>query len=203
VERHVIKIGGSLMTQVPPIINALRDARVRALIVPGGGIFADVVRLIDSKFLLSPSISHWMAVAAMEQYGYFLSDVGGLKTTKTPRFDGLFVLLPYEFLSRGDIELPDQSWATTSDTISAIIAHKWNARLYKVTDVDGVFVDGKLMRVVDASTLLSRKTCIDDNLPHFLIHKKMDCIVVNGNFPERVVKSIKSGEIEGTLIRGR
>ena len=60
----VVKIGGSLMDRVPDLIPELREFRV--LIVPGGGSFADLVRAsrVDDQ-----DAAHWMAIAAMEQYG--------------------------------------------------------------------------------------------------------------------------------------
>ena len=42
--RVVVKVGGSLMMWAYPLLNAMKEAEVKALIVPGGGIFADVVR---------------------------------------------------------------------------------------------------------------------------------------------------------------
>ena len=76
----VIKVGGSMALH-PEKLRALckklseSSKKHRLIVVPGGGEFADVVRILDKRFSLSCSASHKMAVLGMDQYGLMLSDL--------------------------------------------------------------------------------------------------------------------------------
>ena len=45
------------------------------IIVPGGGEFADQIRVSQKYFNFSDEIAHKMALLAMSQYGYFLTGI--------------------------------------------------------------------------------------------------------------------------------
>ena len=68
----VVKIGGSLRDQVPRLISEIRACSRPVLIVPGGGQFADLVR----EWNPPEEAEHWMSVAAMDQFGWFLAGAG-------------------------------------------------------------------------------------------------------------------------------
>jgi len=74
----VVKVGGSLGRRrgsLAPIMGALVAlARVRrVLVVPGGGLFADLVRREMRRLDLSEAGAHAMALLAMDQYGLVLA----------------------------------------------------------------------------------------------------------------------------------
>jgi len=202
--RLVIKIGGSLMGQLPSLLPSLKEHGVKGLIVPGGGVFAELVRKVDATNSLSPHTSHMMAVAAMEQYGHMMADIGGLESVSEPSFHDLCVLLPYCMLARGAVELPDESWNSTSDTIAACIAHEAGASVCKLTDVDGLILNGRVVSEICASELVGlESTCVDANLPELLMKKGMDFAIMSGLHPERLVSFSRGRSFVGTLIRGR
>ena len=66
----IIKLGGSL-AKSPEIKNWLqliaKQGRGKLVIVPGGGIFADCVRLEQQRLNMSDAIAHEMAILAMKQ----------------------------------------------------------------------------------------------------------------------------------------
>ncbi|MGH7350798.1 MAG: aspartate kinase, partial [Candidatus Methylomirabilales bacterium] len=76
----VCKIGGSLGKPevLRPLLKTLEAVRAehRIVVVPGGGAFADAVRSETATFQLGETASHWMAILAMDQYGYLLADLG-------------------------------------------------------------------------------------------------------------------------------
>ena len=217
----VIKVGGSL-SQNPQSLRALciklsELAKKRALVVvPGGGEFADVVRDLDKRFILSPSVAHRMAILGMDQYGLLLSDllpdcrvVDKLEDAKRLSGTGrLVVFLPSRFLFEQD-EL-ENSWDVTSDSIAAYIAGRLQAgRVLLVTDVDGVYTDdpkkdlsAELISKLTAKQLLgiNKRTSVDKYLPKLLIKLKMDCYVVNGLYPERVEAILNGQESVCTVI---
>jgi aspartokinase-like uncharacterized kinase len=196
----VIKLGGSLIHRarelVKEIIEYSNATGEKILIVPGGAIFADTVRRISA----TEEAAHWMAVLAMEQYGYYIAEGTRAKLVDSLNIDeGVSILLPYNLLKNKD-ELP-HTWDVTSDTIAAWAASKLKARFIKATDVDGIYLDGVLKKELKASELVGKETCVDAQLPLFLMKNKMNCEIVNGNCTGRLVDAIQ-GNVTGTLVKG-
>ncbi len=74
----VFKIGGSLHAhpQLRSWLAALAaHGGGRAVIVPGGGPFADAVRAAQARWGFSDADAHFMALQAMDQYGRMLSAI--------------------------------------------------------------------------------------------------------------------------------
>ena len=199
---HLVKIGGSLTHHVKPLLNTLKSfssEENRIVIVPGGGMFADVVRDLDQDVRLSNRASHRMALMAMDMMGVYFSDVSHIKTvdnlydTKITLLDSnIVILLPSKVVLSTD-ELP-HSWEVTSDSIALYIAKLLKLkRAIIVTDVDGIYnkyPGGKLLNIISAKSIRGF-TSVDSYLPKLLIKYKMECIVVNGKYPERVVNILK------------
>jgi hypothetical protein len=194
---HVVKIGGSLLKYSKPILELLRDKDV--IIVPGGGVFADTIRNIYEEYSLSDLAAHKMAILAMDQYGLYLSDISGIPFSRKLDTETPFIFLPSQLLEEEDPFEP--SWDITSDTIACYIARLIGAeRLIILTDVDGVFIDGKRVDKISAEELLKYgETCVDKELPNYLIEYSMDCLVVNGKKHEQIKKALKGLQV-GTLI---
>ena len=143
-----------------------------------------------------------MAVLAMDQYAYYLSDKAGVGLScSLSAKKGVHIALPYEMLKAND-ELP-HSWDVTSDTIAAWIALKIGCPLIKATDVDGIIINGELIKRVNASRILDVETCVDQALPGFLIEHHMDVFIVNGKHADRVEKAIMGEPTTGTAIIGK
>lgn len=207
--RVVVKLGGSLMKNSSSIIDSLQEhfggsnRGDSILVVPGGGIFADSIRTISDKCSIGDDAAHWMAILSMEQYAYYIIDKTGVNSVENiidiPR--GVSVLLPYSMLRQND-RLP-HSWNVTSDTIGAWIARETKSRFVKVTDVDGVIADDIIQKWMTARELSKMGiTCIDSSLPGFLMENMMDCVVVNGMYPERVIDAVIGKNVIGTHIKG-
>lgn len=195
---YAIKLGGSLINYAESIMAVLKNYNV--LIIPGGGIFADTVREVYKKFNLSEAAAHRMAIAAMEQYGIFLSDISRVKTASSlNRIKTPCIFLPYRL--KKDFK---PSWSVTSDTIACYIARKVGAEKFiLLKDVDGIYIESKLVSKISAGEL-SRygRTCVDEELPKYLSRYKMNCWIVNGKKLDRVRNAMK-GEPRGTLIVGK
>ena len=198
----VVKLGGSVASNVKEILSVLQSLHEDILIVPGGWIFADLVEKID----VDDEHAHWMAILAMEQYGYYISSFG-VKRIKPKDFDeikfkGVRVLLPYELLINHD-ELP-HSWDVTSDSIAVWIASKLKVdRIVKLTDVDGIILNGKLIERIQASKLVGIETCLDSFAPKLMVEHGIDTFICNGHFASRVKDYITKGRAKGTLVEGR
>jgi hypothetical protein len=133
----VVKFGGSLerLSQFLEICSNLGKSLQghKAIIVPGGGRFADEVRSCDRQWDLTALTSHWMAILAMEQFGYMLAEkiphstvtYGERDTLKAWTSGNLPVFLPYGWL-RAQRSIPE-SWDITSDSLSCYIAAAFDA----------------------------------------------------------------------------
>ncbi len=133
----VVKLGGALLA-APGALDALAAAvpalvRHRALVVPGGGPFADAVRAADRARRLPDETAHWMAVLAMDQYAHLLAArlpgatlVDGPEAIAGVGEGRLPVLAPYRWLRAAD-PLP-HGWEVTGDSIAAWVAGALGAR---------------------------------------------------------------------------
>ena len=134
----VVKVGGSLLRDPSAherTINAIADAAslCRLAIVPGGGPFADLVRLLDGAMSLGDDAAHWMAIRAMDAHAEILaSRLAAAKLVESPADVStalstrqLPVLLSSRWLHERD-PLP-HSWEVTSDSIAAWVAGELGA----------------------------------------------------------------------------
>jgi aspartokinase-like uncharacterized kinase len=85
---------------------------------------ADAVRAYDRRVALRDETAHWMAILAMDQFGWALSDLipGAVRRTDLGpvRAGAVSVLLPFALLRERD-PLP-ASWDVTADSIAAWVA---------------------------------------------------------------------------------
>ncbi|MBP2296304.1 amino acid kinase family protein [Azospirillum rugosum] len=123
----VVKLGGSLW-RTPELrcwLEILAAARrVRVVVVPGGGPFADAVREAQPALGFSDRAAHRMALLAMEQYGTALADleprltpartVADLRSLPSPA-----VWMPLPLAASADVT---ESWDVTSDTLAVWLA---------------------------------------------------------------------------------
>ena len=190
-DHYVVKLGGSLMEHAPDIMDILRNSGLNITIVPGGGLFADSVRRLD----LDDESSHWMAVLAMEQYGYYLHSLG-LRLQENPgREKGVHVLLPYRCLKDED-PLP-HSWDVTSDTIAAWVAEKLECPLVLLKSTGGIHAEGEILAVVSSQGEYPE---VDPCLIPFVLEKGIHTTVINAKDGITAEKFFRGSEVRGTVI---
>ncbi|HEX5107647.1 MAG TPA: hydantoinase/oxoprolinase family protein [Vicinamibacterales bacterium] len=135
----VVKLGGSLLEDLTAFASVLATLaselpHQRAVIVPGGGPFADAVRKVDEEMGLGDDEAHWMAILAMDQYAQLIASRLPAATCVTSEAEiraaleaGLVpVLAPYRWLRAADPL--EHSWDVTSDTIAAWVSRMMGAR---------------------------------------------------------------------------
>lgn len=189
----VVKLGGSLAPYLPELIPVLRASSRPLLVVPGGGQFANAIR--DSAAAGNPDAAHWMAIAAMEQYGWLVASLGIPETDLLSIPEQTRVLLPYHTLREHDPLL--HSWDVTSDTIAAWVAGILKCDLLILKSVDGITVEGTLAAELHSPVV----TGIVDPcfLPYVLGHG-IRTFVVNGTDPDRVGQWLVGRSVPGTGI---
>lgn len=217
----VVKVGGSLALypeKLRDLCTKLTEIsqKHKLIIVPGGGEFADVVRILDTRFSLSCGASHKMAILGMDQYGFLLSDLMhdsvAVNTLEEIDFSlehrKLPIFFPSNLLLKED-QL-ENSWNVTSDAIALYIAKKLGTpKVLLITDVDGIFTDdpkthtnARFVERISALELLAmnKRTSVDETLPKLLLDSQVTCVVVNGLFPERVKAILNDEPTICTLI---
>ena len=194
----VLKIGGSLIEVAADLIAYLLAAHVDALVVPGGGPFAQIVRHYAGR--IDETTAHWMAILATNQYGFYLASSGAELVEDLRAECGIRILLPFRMLYERD-PLP-HSWNATADSIAAWVAHQLNADLVIATDVDGIFSANEVISTIAAIDLTS-ETCVDALLPELLEKYELNCTIVNGRQFQRVADAIRGRSTIGTTIIGR
>jgi aspartokinase-like uncharacterized kinase len=189
----MIKVGGSLCD--PDLLPRLAAAageishNYRVTIIPGGGPFANLVRDWDGRLHWSGSASHWMAVAAMDQYGMLLESQGlGVAVDDAAMLfapgDAARIFLPYRFLRATD-PLP-HSWSVTSDSIAAYLASFFGVRRLILLKARDAPVSPCPARMAVESGM------VDACFARYL-GQETECWIVNGNDPRRLLDLQTSG----------
>lgn len=210
----VVKIGGSLFHKdAINLCNALVGKKT--LVVCGGGDLANKIREYDEEIKFSDTASHKAAILCMDILGILLADkVDGAEVVysledakKVVDECKLPVLLPSQLLEQDDSL--KHSWNVTSDSISVYISWLLNTKTLIVTNVDGIYTkepshDGaKLIKDISVKKLLNfGETSVDENLPELLLKYKLNCYVVNGKYPERIISIIEGKSSKYTFIKG-
>ena len=200
--KQVVKIGGSLFPDYA-IELAKKPNNTNSLIILGGGEFANLIRKYDSTQNFSSEVTHFTAIDCMDIIAKLVNDkvdstklafsIDEINEISDEGFTPIFVVS--DFLKKED---PFEcSWDVTSDSIAAYVAHIFNANLFIVTNVNGIYTQepkepgSTFISKIDATKLLTfQESSIDVMLPSLLLKFGTNCYVVNGKFPDRVLSLI-------------
>jgi len=187
----VLKIGGSLINQVPGITSTLLASPWPVLVIPGGGPFANLVRSMNAP----DNESHWMAILGMEQYGWYIAShgIGTTQDLQVPCRPTVF--LPYALMQKED-PLPHH-WDITSDTIAAWGAYRLGLDLVILKSVDGIMKGETLQKHITAPV-----TCeeVDPGFIRFVLDHGVSTLVMNGTSIEKFESLLRGEHVEGTRI---
>jgi 5-(aminomethyl)-3-furanmethanol phosphate kinase len=178
----VVKLGGSLQAQVPELVPVFLASGRPLLIIPGGGIFADAVR----KLPVDDNSAHWMAIAAMDQYGWFIASQGMRVSDHLQEPDGPVVFLPYRSMRQHD-PLP-HTWDITSDSIAAWVADFLGLDILLLKPVEGITQEGVLLEQISAPV---ETDVVDPFFISFVLEKKVTTTILNGSYPDRLEKFLR------------
>ncbi|ABR56960.1 [5-(aminomethyl)furan-3-yl]methyl phosphate kinase [Methanococcus aeolicus] len=201
---NIIKIGGSLTYSVNELLNKLKDfcntSGKKIIIVPGGGQFANVVRELHEKTELNEDGAHMLATKSTDLIGLYFSEISGITAVdnlydakKILNKENIVIILPSKIVLATE-ELP-HSWELTSDSISAYIAKCLDIHsIIIATDVDGIYTtypEGKLLNTINVKTLKGF-TSVDSYISTMLLKHNIECFVVNGKHPMRIINILKN-----------
>ncbi|NOR81135.1 MAG: uridylate kinase [Methyloprofundus sp.] len=132
----VLKLGGSLLSS-PALMQCLQlvsqKGRGQLVIVPGGGVFADQVRLTQKQWQYDDKTAHYMAILAMQQMALLFQ---GLCTDLVvvdkvaaivPALQQQKVVVWSPLATELDVAEIPASWDVTSDSLAAWLAIQLSA----------------------------------------------------------------------------
>ena len=175
----------------------------KCLFVVGGGEFANLIRKYDSDIGFSEDITHETAIDSMDILAKLLNDKLAfaeisytIDEAKSISDSNKIPIMVCSAILKEN-EPFKHSWDVTSDSIAAYIASLLGSKLLIATDVDGIYnkdpslSGAKLLSNIDVNELLTfEESSIDLSLPALLIKYGLDCYVVNGKYPERVLSIV-------------
>jgi hypothetical protein len=209
----VVKLGGSLLggADLPSLVDALTElAKHKAVVVvPGGGAFADAVRVSCARHEPGESAAHWMAILAMDQHAHLLAGIAPTArivqspedVAATVARGRLAILAPFAWL-RVEDPLP-HGWHVTSDSIAAWVAARLAAgRLLLLKSVEGVpDTNGEIAAAADLGSP-ALAGVVDGYFAHAL-EPGPECWILSGRHPERIAELFENGRTRGTRVRPR
>jgi len=178
----VLKLGGSL-SQSDTLIKCLNSveknyADKAVVIVPGGGAFADQVRLAQNRWQFDDKTAHRMAILAMQQMALLIK---GLKddfciACSVSDIQKLLHQKKILIWSPDIVELDNAaikaSWDITSDSLAAWLAKALSAR--ELILVKSAIIDASL-----SLQRLAEQGIIDQGFCYFVRHATFKIQVIN------------------------
>lgn len=145
--RTVVKLGGSHAAdrgRIALILRELSSSPGRAVVVPGGGPFAEGVREAQGALGFSDRLAHRLAMEAMIAFARVLAEIHPALAVVETRGEidaahaaGRIPVWSVARLLHGMADVPE-SWAMTSDSFAALLAFEIDAAgLILVKSLDG------------------------------------------------------------------
>jgi 5-(aminomethyl)-3-furanmethanol phosphate kinase len=199
----VVKLGGSFAFSdtLTDWVRALASCAGRVVVVPGGGPFADAVRLAQPRMGFNDRAAHHLSLLAMEQYGRALISFNELLLAA----DSLEAIERHLAAKRVPVWMPARmvskatdvppSWTVTSDSLAAWLAGMLGAdRLILVKHVHSLSGSER------CGDLLA-KGVIDESFPQYLRKMSASASIVGPTEHAAVVAAIRCGAAAGFSIK--
>ncbi|OQK18351.1 hypothetical protein AU255_11200 [Methyloprofundus sedimenti] len=126
----VVKLGGSLLshTELAQFLQlAKQHGKGQVVIVPGGGVFADQVRITQQQWQYNDRTAHYMAILAMQQMALLFQGlcadlviVNNVEMIRSSMQQNVVIWSPLS--SELDAAGIPANWDITSDTLAAWLA---------------------------------------------------------------------------------
>jgi 5-(aminomethyl)-3-furanmethanol phosphate kinase len=201
---YVVKLGGSLARspELRPWLAVLAQAGGgRAVLVPGGGPFADAVRETQALQRFDDVHAHRMALLAMEQYGLMLVGLeSALVAAATPEeirralVEGRVPVWMPSAMVLGCAGIP-ATWDVTSDTLAAWLAGMLGAPLLVLI---------KSVRVSETQLTLGQLAArgwVDPGFPRFAVAAGCAVRLLGSSEQPALTRMLASGVAEGLEVR--
>jgi aspartokinase-like uncharacterized kinase len=198
----VVKLGGSL-AQSPHLmewLEALAAGKGSAILVAGGGPFADAVRLAQQQRPFDNAVAHRMAILAMEQFGLMLTALCTALRPAASRSEIAAIRrsgrVPVWLPSRMTLGRPNiaESWDVTSDSLAV-----WLAAELGLTHA--VLVkSAALPQEPTCAAKLARDGIVDAMLPEMLRRTGVECRCIEAGQASGFGQALRAGQLVGTRV---
>jgi 5-(aminomethyl)-3-furanmethanol phosphate kinase len=202
VDATVVKLGGSYAFSgaLKSWINAVAACAGRVVLAPGGGPFADTVRLAQREMGFDDRAAHAMAVLAMDQYACALVNLASGLTLaasaaairRVVRAGGVPVWSATAMV-RAAQDIP-WSWEVTSDSLAAWLAGRIGAP--RVLLVKHVEPAAGPLRAAD----LVADGIVDPAFPRFLRASGAQAFIAGPAGHASAASALRNGGIVGSAI---
>ena len=198
----VLKLGGS-HTFAPHLgdwLDALAACGGQVVLVPGGGPFADAVRLAQARLSFDDGAAHHMALLAMEQFGCALASLGrgmtlsrslaairrALREHRVPVWSPTAMVLAAAGIPA--------SWDVTSDSLAAWLAGRLRCpRLLLIKHMEALPAGGGVQALAAAGI-------VDPAFAAFLGASGADAYIVGPADHAAAARAIRGGTAAGLRI---
>lgn len=178
----VVKLGGSL-SQSDTLVNCLNSVEQNyqgraVVIVPGGGAFADQVRLAQHRWQFDDTTAHRMAILAMQQMALLIKGLKGNFSIARSVTDIRKQLHQQKIViwSPDIVELDNAaiqaSWDITSDSLAVWLANALSAR--ELILVKSAIIDASL-----SLQQLAKQDIVDKGFCDFVMQATFKTKVIN------------------------
>lgn len=178
----VIKLGGSLCAsgKLPACLDKIEHdyEGKTTVIVPGGGLFAEQVRLLQPRLFFDDRTAHQMALLAMQQMALLyqglkpqFTRIGSVNAFVNPENRNKIAIWSPEVTELDQAGIPS-SWSITSDSLSAWLAGALTAK--KLIIVKSVTIAENF----DALKLVESQI-VDSSFNHYIKHAPFKLEIVN------------------------
>jgi 5-(aminomethyl)-3-furanmethanol phosphate kinase len=198
----VVKLGGShaFAPHLGDWLDALAACGGRVVVVPGGGPFADAVRLAQERLAFGDGAAHHMALLAMEQFGCALASLGrgmtlsrslaairqALRARLVPVWSPTAMVLAAAGIPA--------SWDVTSDSLAAWLAGRLRCRrLLLVKHMESLPAGGGVQELAAAGI-------VDAAFAAFLGASGADAFIVGPADHAAAARAIRSGTAAGLRV---
>jgi len=201
-ELIIVKLGGShaFSQHLAAWLDALARAAGRAVVVPGGGPFADAVRAAQPTIGFDDRAAHRMALLAMEQFGCALVGLRpSLRLAETAaairaalRAGAVPVWAPTRMvLAAKDVPW---SWDVTSDSLAAWLAGALGAK--RLLLVKSIATPPAPVRAAD----LAARGIVDPCFPRFLAASGAQAYLAGASEHATFAAAVDAGSLPGARI---
>lgn len=198
----IVKLGGSLARSphLTAWLDHLAGTGGRAVVVPGGGPFADQVRDMQDHWRFADDAAHHMAVLAMEQFGRMLAGLDGrcvpAASRRAIREAGRKGDLPVWMPARMTLGRPDiaESWDVTADSLAAWLAAELGAD--RIFLVKSAALPSSPIEIAD----LVRWNLVDPAFPAMLARGAASVACVGPADHEQVARAIRNDAAAGVAV---
>ncbi len=195
--KAVVKVSGNLIWHInilDTLLNTilkLQNSNIRVALVPGGSIFADIVRDLQKRVGFDDSAAHWMAIKSMEVYGAFIASRNSC-IESVDSIEGVYtiwsigrlpLIMPFNIIKQNNV-LP-YTWSVTSDAITVFIAYLLKADIAILTKlVDGITINGVIVPTIKVDEVPSNQDVIDSYTPVLIKKYGIPTLIINAHNAE-------------------